>query len=384
MKTISVMQIVDTLAAGGLERVAVNLANHLPAERFRSHLCVSRHGGPLDRLVSEHVGRVNLERRWRLDHVAVRYLVEYIRQQEIQILHAHGTSLALAVAASLFRPHPRVVWHDHFGRYATEERPVWLYRLLARRLDAVIAVNEPLADWSCQRLGVPQDRVRYVPNFVTVPKGVTPAADLPGVPGKRIVCVANFRPEKDHFNLYAAMKLVIQRVPAARLILIGAAGDSAWGRQVQQGLRQPDLKGSVSWLGARDDVPSVLRSSDIGVLGSASEGLPLALIEYGMAGLPVVATAVGQCAEVLDHGGAGLVVPPRAPEPLANALVELLESPEQRARLGQTLRERIERQYCPEAALHQIGTMYELVLGVTRPARQTELSLETVEAEQRS
>lgn len=83
------------------------------------------------------VERICLSRRRRFDLAAIKRLIEFIRANDIRLLHAHSTALFVAVQASLFPPHPRVVWHDHFGRYATEERSVFVYRLLTRRVSGV-------------------------------------------------------------------------------------------------------------------------------------------------------------------------------------------------------------------------------------------------------
>lgn len=363
MSRIGVMQLIDTLDAGGAERVAVNLANLLPREHYRSYLCTTRREGLLAGLIAPDVDRLRLERRRRFDVNGLRQLVAFIRANQVRILHAHGTSLFVAAAASLLPPHPAVVWHDHYGRHGIEERPAWIYRLLARRAGAVIAVNQPLAEWSRCRLRVPADRVRYIPNFVCEepPAGAPP--ELPGHPGARIVCVANLRPQKDHPTLLRSMALVSRRAPAAHLLLVGALTDPAYREAVRGEVERLGLAGNVSLLGQRLDVPAVLRACDIGVLSSASEGLPLALIEYGMAGLPAVATRVGQCPEVLDEGQAGILVPPGQPDRLAEALLHLLESPAQRADLGARLRRRVRLLHGAEAVMGQICAVYDLVLG---------------------
>ena len=343
-----VLQIVDSLNAGGLERVAVNIANHLPTDRYRSHLCATRAGGPLAEIIAPHVQQLYLNRTGRFDFQAVRRLKNYVREHNIQILHAHGTSVFLAS-----RVPAKLIWHDHFGRYATEKRPAWLYRLATRRVAGVIAVNEQLAEWSRRRLKIPAERVWYVPNFVSEPPAQVPAVELPGKAGARIVCVANLRPEKDHLNLLAA----IRNVPDAHLILVGRADNPEYLQRVQAAMPN----GSVTWLGPRSDVASILRACDVGVLSSASEGLPLALIEYGMNGLPVVATRVGQCAEVLDEGRAGVLVPPGSSGALAQALNELLRAPTRRAELGQTLRERVRRLYSAGEVMQKICAIYSKV-----------------------
>lgn len=375
-RRVGVMHITDTLDAGGLERVAVNLANALPRERFHAHLCTTRRGGSLARLVAGDVGRLSLGRRGRFDLGAVRRLADYVRRHEIKILHAHGSSLFVARAAALLARGTVLVWHDHFGRYLEEERPAWLYRAATRGVGGVIAVNEPLAEWARVRLRVPPERVWYVPNFVCQSEAEEAAPELPGAAGARIVCVANLRPQKDHIGLVRAMRTVVRDEPRAHLLLVGGAADESHEALIRREVERHGLAAHVSLLGERENVPAILRACDVGVLASASEGLPLALLEYGLAGLPVVATDVGQCAEVLDEGAAGLLVPPRDPELLAASLLELLRSPAKAALLGERLRARTLARYGAAAVTEQITRVYESALGmgagteVARPERR--------------
>src|SRR3954462_8067333 len=158
MSRTAIMHITDTLAAGGTERVAMNVANNLPRDRYEVHLCTTRQDGPLAGLVAEDVGRLRLDRSRTLDRNAIQKLVAYIRQHNISLLHAHSTSLYTAIIASLFPPHPAVIWHDHYGKCAMGERPACPSRLPISRARGVIADNEPLADWARNRLKVPPSR----------------------------------------------------------------------------------------------------------------------------------------------------------------------------------------------------------------------------------
>jgi glycosyltransferase involved in cell wall biosynthesis len=362
MNQIGVLQVCDSLAAGGMERVAVNLANALPRDRFRSHICATRAEGHMAEFVQPHVERICLRRTGRFDTAAMRRLVSYIRQNDIQILHAHGTSLFLSAVVAAFKPHPLVIWHDHFGRYATEERPVWIYRLAMKQVDAVVTVNQPLAEWARHRLRVPAERVGYIPNFVCEPSNGEKPAALPGKSGSRIVCVANFRPQKDHLNLLEAMRSVLRSLPEAHLILLGHGTETECFKQVESEIANNGLKGHVSVLGPRKDVNAVLKGCDLGVLSSASEGLPLALLEYGMASLPVVATQVGQCEEVLSSGRCGVLVPPCDSQQLAGAIMSLLKSEEKRRELGRKLNARVQRAYSSQKVIQQIAEVYEAAL----------------------
>src|SRR3982074_3743712 len=101
MNRIGVMHVVDTLDAGGAERVAVNLVNSIPREKYKPFLCNTRKDGLLSDLVGSDVGRLRLRRKGRFDFRALRLLVSFIGENKIQLLHAHGTSLFIAQIASL-------------------------------------------------------------------------------------------------------------------------------------------------------------------------------------------------------------------------------------------------------------------------------------------
>ena len=366
MSRIGVMHITDTLEAGGAEQVAVNLANLLPRERYTAHLCTTRRDGRLADTLAEDVGRLRLARRWRFDGAALRRMVAYIREHEIKILHAHGSSIFTASMASLFTPRTAIVWHDHYG-LPLEERAAWVERPLAKRAGGIIAVSQPLAEWSRRKLAFAADRVWYIPNFVCLPQeGNGKLQGLPGEAGARIVCVANLRPQKDHLTLVRAMADVVRQIPTAYLLLVGAVVDVSYHDSIKQEITRLGLEKHVTLLGERRDVAAILRACDVGVLSSLAEGLPLALIEYAQAGLASVATKVGQCAEVLDEGRAGLLVPAQAEHELAQALVRLMASPQERNSFGELIRERAQKLYSARSIIERICQVYDVVLASKR------------------
>ena len=162
------------------------------------------------------------------------------------------------------------------------------------------------------------------------------------------------------------MAIVKRQVPTAHLLLVGARSDTSQVDAVRQEISMHGLNENISLLGQRSDVHAILRSCDIGVLSSASEGLPLALIEYGMAGLPTVATRVGQCPEVLDEGRVGTLVEPGNPEELARGLLTLLRSPDERCVFGEQFLRHVKSSYSTEAVLPQVWQVYDEILDVEK------------------
>lgn len=356
------MQVVDSLEAGGLETVGVNLFNVLPRHGIESHLCATRAGGPLEQRLRSHEGLLKLRRRGMLGLRPISVFNRYLKAHRVSIVHAHGTALFFCSIALRFNPRCRLVWHDHFGRYLTEIRPAWMYRLALSRASGVIAVNKSLVDWSREKVGFAENRVWYVPNFVPKLDQAKLGSTLAGTPGKRIVCVANLRPEKDHLTLLTAMAQVILAEPEAMLFLAGSTANEIQHQAVRARIESLGLERHVMVLGSRPDVAAIIANCDIGVLSSLSEGLPLAVLEYGRAGLPTIATRVGQIPEVLDNGNAGHLVETSKPEELARMMLGLLQSSEERRRLGERLRSRVQEHYSEESSVSKLKWIYKVLL----------------------
>lgn len=357
-RRIGIMHLLDTLDVGGAERMAVNVVNALPTDRYDAHLCTTRRLGPLLDAVAPHVGLTCLHRRGRFDLRAIRELVRYVRAHDVAVLHAHGAAVFVAILAARVLPEVSVVWHIHFGKLASTGVVGSLLRILRPRIDHAIAVSQPLMSWARVRLGFGSGQVSYIPNFVA-PRATGTCADLPGVPGERIVSVANFVREKGHTTLISAMRVVVQSRPSAHLLLVGNGGGGSYERSLRAAVARHGLGANVTFLGQRRDVRSILDACDVGVLSSDAEGLPLALVEYGAAGLPVVVTDVGQCADVVAYGEAGMLVPPGQPEPLAAALLRLVTAPREARELGDALRQRVSQKFAGDRIVRRICALYD-------------------------
>jgi glycosyltransferase involved in cell wall biosynthesis len=364
---IGVLHLTDTLEPGGTERVAVNLVNALPRDRFDVSICTTRRDGPLADLVAPDVKRLSLARQRTIDVGALLKLKTFIRDHNVRVLHAHATALFTAIGGSFCPPYPVVVWHDHCGHQQTVPRSLRPYRSAAFRVAGVISVNEFLADWARTQLKIPRDRVWYVPNFVSTDSVEEAVPTLPGKPGMRIVCVANLRPQKAHLDLLHALAIVVREFRDAHVLLVGREAEPEYARSVRESIGALGLGENVSMLGERRDVAAILRQCNVGVLSSVSEGFPLALVEYGLAGLPVVTTDVGQCSEVLDAGQAGLLAPAGQPDALAAAVIRLLASEPLRARLGARLRQRVIDRYGRDSVVERVSQVYDTV-ALARPA----------------
>jgi glycosyltransferase involved in cell wall biosynthesis len=373
-----VLTLTDSLGAGGAEVVAMELVLRADPNRFQRSLCVTRSneasdwatsGENVERLRAEGVNVLKLDRRNRVDLRAWRPLVGYLRSRRVDVLHAHkfGSNVWAAVFGRLLRV-PVVVSHEH--TWSFEGQPV--RKLVDRRIvgpysDAVIAVSEADRRRMIERVGMPADRVVLIPNGISAPQpedGAAIRAELgfgQGVP--ILVLTAGLRVQKAIDVMLQAMALLRRAQPQVQLLIVGP-GDPT---QLRAQASRIGVGDAVTFTGARGDVAKILAASDIGVLSSDFEGMPLAVLEYMAARLPVVATDVGGLPEIVDHGRSGLLVPPRDPVALAGAIDTVLSDRAMARSMGAAGHARQQREFSAEVMADRVYRLYDSLLAGLRP-----------------
>lgn len=356
-----ILHLIDSLDLGGAERIAVNMTNALNEFGVEAHIAVTRKDGALKNEIQHQDRYVFLNKRHTLDVIAFNHLLKYVKYQHIQIIHAHSSSLAWAVAISAFTP-VNIVWHDHYGNSEfLDVRNLTALLPLVKYVKHVISVNNKLSTWAIEKLKMPPHKVSYLPNFPDLNfRSYIKIKNSNSVP--IIVCTANLREPKDHKVLVEALSRIKQQGLNFKAWLIGKDADDDYSHNLKCLIAELKLINEVQILGSQINISDWLIRADIGVLSSSSEGLPVALLEYGLAGLPVVCTTVGECGRVLGQGQYGLLIPPRSPDKLADALKELLQSEQKRKSYGQAFKIHILNKYDKEAVIKKLITIYEHLL----------------------
>ena len=130
------------------------------------------------------------------------------------------------------------------------------------------------------------------------------------------------------------MAILRQVQPDVRLLIVGGSSLNGHLADLKQLVERRSLLDCVHFLGIRTDVPSVLDALDVACLSSDREGMPIALMEYMAAGKPIVSTFVGGIPEMVDDRAEALLVPPRDPQALAQALETLIADRDLAVSLG--------------------------------------------------
>lgn len=339
--------------------MAVNIANALAENGLESHLCATRQEGDLKAKIGTGVNYLFLDKKNALDFKALKKLVRYLEFNEIDTVHAHATSYFTAFLVKLRLPKTNIIWHDHYGNSENlKERKKFPLTLVSKTFNTVISVNNNLLQWAKQNLKA--KHYQYLPNFAAFDPENLKTTQLHGENEKRIICLANLRPQKDHLNLLKAFKMVREKHTGWTLHLVGMDFKDACAEEIKTYVREQHLNACVYLYGSCADTQHILKQATIGVLGSKSEGLPVALLEYGLAKLPVAVTDVGECGLVVSNMESGLVVPPNDAGALAEALIFLIENEHQRKMFGENLAEKVCLNYSKSAFLAQLIDLYHL------------------------
>ncbi len=295
----NILQLIDTLHPGGAERVALNYANSLLKYGVQSHICATRDKGVLVDEIQEGVSFHFLGKKNTFDLLALIELRNIVRDNKIDIVHAHGTSWFFAMLCKLSGIKFKLIWHDHYGNSEfLSKRNFRILNFFSKKIDGIISVNIKLRDWAKKNLNCP--RVIYLNNFIT--NNFLHCSDnqkLMGNADMNLICIANLRKQKDHETLIKAFNIVRENFDVA-LHLFGKNFRDTYSKNLVNTFKNTQ---SVYWYGEKQNIRPYIKYADVGVLSSISEGLPLALLEYADAGIGVVCTDVGECGHVVGEFG---------------------------------------------------------------------------------
>lgn len=274
------------------------------------------------------------------------------------------------LACWLTHRRPRAASRRSLNAYqAAHPRAARVERWLHGRTDALIGNSRAV----CEQLlaeGAPAERVALLPNGVITPPPSRPRADLRaalGIPDGAIVilCVANLIPYKGHADLIEAFAKARPHLPPGSVLLC-AGRDDGYGVALTAQAEALAVIDQVKLLGQRDDVGDLLGAADIFALASHEEGSPNAVIEAMAAGLPAVVTDVGGSPEAVAE--VGVVVPPREPAALTEALIRLGNDRALRDTLGSAATARAQAFYGLDTCVGHYVSLYAALAAGRTPA----------------
>lgn len=364
-----VLHVIDSLGVGGAEQLVVRLAEATAGGPIQITVATlrARPDSPLEaqlRTIGTPLFTFPMTRfpapGLRPAPRALARLVRFVRTERFSVIHTHLNTADVVGAIVGGICGVPVVSTQHSVR-RTPPNPL---RDRIRRLTLRYATREIIAVGASvaatQHLAAGGRTVAVIPNPAPPPSAPCPEtrARIRGSLGLSdvqpvLLAVGRLEPPKNHALMLDAMRLLVDDLPGAALLI---AGSGSLADELAERVAVLDLAPVVRLLGHRNDVDHLLAASDIFVSSSAWEGMPIAILEALAAGLPVVATDVGDCREVIGAGGR--VVASGDPAALRAAVLEALE-PQARAAMSIAARERAQDEYGIASWVSRLVAVYE-------------------------
>jgi len=369
MKKAAVLIVIDSLQGGGAERMVDTYARRLDRSRFDLEICCLVQGGIYLESVRRSGVTVHvLNKRGPADPIMLVRLVWLMRRRRFQIVHSFmfTANLWARIAAIAAGVPIRIAAERNVDDWKGPVRR-WLDRRLARWSSKVVAVSTKVEHYCRDRIGIPAEKLMTIRNGIpcespaplersreAIRTELGLALDAPVV-----IQVGRLVPQKGYEVLLDAMRRVSTSRPHARLLILG---DGPARADLVSRARELGIGDRVVFAGFRTNVNEFLHASDLFVLASWREGLPVSLLEAMAAALPAVVTAVGGNDEVVVNGETGFLVPPGDAVQLADRIGQLLDAPALRERMGRAARGRVETVFSADRMVGETEALYERCL----------------------
>lgn len=390
---ITVMQAIGNLNIGGAQEVVSTLVGCLPSQECHSIVCTLRDGAlrqeiekagiHVEVLTGRRYNVLNLP-MFIVDQIKLgREIKSIIEKHNVDIIQTHllGSLDFLVMLLPYVSPLRSVIWTFHNIRFELNASRLtehyWtlrpkkfghrlLYRLGSYLIGGFVAVSDQVKQAMIEMIGPIGSKVTVICNGIdtrkyekVVDKELVRSQFGLDLQKHLIVVVATLKEQKGHRYLVDALASVVPQNPQVHAIFIGNGPLRA---ELESQVNERDLNGHIYFLGDRHDVPELLAASDLFVLPSLWEGLPMALLEAMATGLPVIATKVSGTVQVVIPDESGILVPPGDVEELAQSIGSLLHDPKRAKAMGQAARRRVVENFSAQKqAAEHLSLYYRLL-----------------------
>ncbi|MFO1000032.1 MAG: glycosyltransferase [Planctomycetaceae bacterium] len=367
----TICHVIHALGVGGAEVLVDQMIRRMQKD-FRCVVAVLDEIGEIgtrlkeDGFIVEH-----LHRQPGIDRGCATRLRQFADREGAEILHAHQcTPFFQAMLSRGLTGRRPVVFTEH-GRHFPDtpsRKRAIVNRMLLKRCDRLFGCGAAVRQALISNEGLPESRVEVIYNGVdlkalskpTLGARETIRAEF-GYSANDFVAVqvARLHELKDHQTALKAVDEARHRIPELRLLL---AGDGDQRSAIEQTIRERGLEQTVTLAGTRKDIADLLSASDVFLMSSISEGIPLTVIEAMAARRPVVSTAVGGLPELVEHGVSGMLAPSGDASSLAASLVQLYDNADLRRQMADVAAGRAQEKFSLQGMLNSYRDVYHDVL----------------------
>lgn len=311
------------------------------------------------------------------DLVAFWKLYRYFKRKKPDIVHTHTPKPnLLGQVAAKFAGVPVIINTVHGFYFHKNMEPFarWFYIALewiASKCSTMILSQNPEDIETAVELGIcTREKIKFLGNGVDLNKFDPERFDdnfkkqkreKIGVPKDAIVVgiIGRLVKEKGYLELFEAFREITAERSNVWLVIIGPEEPEKADRISADAFKQYNIAERTRWLGSRDDVPELLACCDVYTLPSWREGFPRSAIEAAAMRLPIVATNIRGCRQVVENGKNGLLVPLKDSKELEKALLKLIGNPDLREQMGKAGYEKSQKEFNEQKVCEIILNTYK-------------------------
>jgi glycosyltransferase involved in cell wall biosynthesis len=362
-----------SMAPGGLENIIVNLSKETNKDLFKVTVgCLDSGGELIEQIHAAGHESFITSRKTGLDWQLIVYLAKSFAKKRFHIVHTHNQAAHFyaGIAAKLAKI-PILVTTEH-SRHNTDK--IWRRQLEKRILCALsdkwITVSEEIAAQSIEKDGLPANKISVIRNgikFSNFRKSNNPRKIITlqtkqelGLPenSKVIIMVARLHPIKNHALFLESFAGISKRCHNTHALIVG---DGVCLESLTVQCKSLKIDDRVHFLGYRSDVSSLLHISDVFVLCSRTEGLPVSLLEACAAGVPVLITEKSNSAQLIENGLTGTVVSSNK-EDIEKGLTHLLSNHSHVKQMAEKAAEIVKHEYSLTKMASRYDALYTELL----------------------
>ncbi|MBF0117235.1 MAG: glycosyltransferase [Desulfobacterales bacterium] len=369
---LKIAHITLTMDAGGIEQLILNMAKSIDRKQFEfSIVCLDGGGLLLHQIKELGCKTFVLKRSPGLDIKLICKLIQLFRSQKFHIIHAHNqAALFYAGLSAKFAMNSSIITTEHSRHYIDKLiRRRFEKKILSYITDKWVVVSDKLAEMSMNRDHINPKRIKVIHNGIDITKFKKPAninlnefkknLDIP-IDRKIIIMVARFNPVKNHdLLLYAFSRLKNYLDPMPHLLLIG---EGTLRNDIIQLSYKLSINTFVHFLGFREDINKLLWISDLFVLCSKTEGLPLSMLEAWAANVPVLITHSANRAGLVKNDENGRVINSDATS-ITQGIYEMLSAPENNNKLIQNAYHVVNNNFSLNRMINEYEEIYKSLWG---------------------
>lgn len=326
----NILHILAGPGSGGAEVYVKDLAKYLVSQGHNLHIAFVGRAEDLgrdleyERMFLEDlrqagvnvyfIGNESRKKPW----LGITKISKYITEYDIDICHTH---LAYGIIFSALSKAPVIYTH-----HTIQPRWGWItYRLFNKIVDEYVGISEKCASALRRYTG---RQVTTIFNAVSFEKFKGYIRERSIEPGKKIsiAMVGRLAPQKNYEDMVNALSILPDDIIQKIHVSIAGEGSPIYKDKLEQLICEKYLENSITLCGNQQNIPEFLFKADIFLMTSAWEGLPIALTEAAISGLPCIVTDVGGCSEVIAISQNGVVVSPNNPQEIAEQITKLVSS----------------------------------------------------------